>query len=369
MKDTTFVGMDVHKDSIYVAVARAGMSPTDLGSIRNEPEAVARLVRKIGDVADLRICYEAGPCGYGLYRQMVAMGARCEVVAPSLVPERAGDRVKTDRRDARKLAGLLRAGELTAVWVPGEEHEALRDLMRAREDAADDLLRKRNQLSKYLLRLGMVPGAGVRAWGSAHKRWLESLKMPHPAQQIVYAEYLKAIDEVESRIERLDKEIEAFAEISEQAPVIRALQSLKGVRVHTAATVVAEMGDLRRFESAGQAMDYVGLVPSEHSSGQSRYRGGITKTGNSHARKVIVEAAWHYRHIPHLSEELKRRQKALPESINQISWKAQSRLNRKFRKLLARGKPVQVAVVAVARELVGFMWAIARQARSTQRTA
>lgn len=371
MNYTTFVGLDVHKDSITVAIAKAGREEAEnLGTIANEPEAIAKLVRRLRQpVETLLFCYEAGPCGYGIYRQLKAMGAGCLVVAPSLIPQKPGERVKTDRRDARKLARLLRSGELTAVWVPDEKEEALRDLTRAYEDAKEDVLRKKNQISKFLLRLDIRPPKAVNAWTIKYRQWLKGLRFNQPAQGIVLKEYIHALEEAEAMAERLEKEIAVLAQESDQAPVISALQSLRGVGLVTAATVVAEVGDLTRFTSPKQLMSYAGLVPSEYSSNNKRHQGAITKSGNSHVRRVVVESAWHYRKLPAIGYGLKKRQEGQSEEIKSISWKAQHRLNLKFRRLTGRGKLSQVAVVAVARELLGFMWAIAQQVKQEEKLA
>jgi len=362
MKYTTFVGLDVHKDSIAVAVARRNDKDVEeLGVIPNSPQAIAKLVRKLGEPKSLRFCYEAGPCGYGIYRQLIAMGCSCMVVAPSLVPRKPGERVKTDRRDAKKLARLLRSGDLTPVWVPDEHQEALRDLLRAREDACQDLLRKRHQLGKFLLRLGVMRPDGIKAWTSRHRQWLQSIRFAEPAQHIVLAEYLHAVEEVESRIERLEREIAAYVEAFADGKVIKALQALRGVGLITAATLVAELGDITRFETPKQLMSYAGLVPSEYSSGGKERRGAITKSGNSHVRRVTVESAWNYRHTPKVGAPLRKRQEGVSEKVKSIAWKAQIRLHGKYRRLIGRGKRRQVAVVAMARELLGFIWAVAHQ--------
>jgi transposase len=364
MKDIRFVGLDVHKESTAVAVAEPGWGEArDVGIIPTTADAVAKLVRKLGGKEGLVVAYEAGPCGYGIYRQLRSMGVECQVVAPSLIPRRPGDRVKTDKRDARQLARLLRSGELTPVWVPDEEHEALRDLVRAREDARKDLTRKRHQLGKFLLRNDVRPPEGVRAWSGRHRRWLEAIKLAQPAQAIVLAESLAAVTEPEDRIKRLETEMAWFAERSAHRPVIRALQALRGVSLITALALVVELGDITRFDRPEQLMSYAGLVPSEYSSGSSRHQGGITKTGNNHLRWLLIEASWHYRHQPRVGQTLRKRQSGLPEEVKRIAWKAQTRLNHKFRRMVGRGKPANKAVVAVARELLGFVWAIAHEVR------
>lgn len=363
MKDTTFVGLDAHKDAISVAVvSEHGERPRSLGAIPHTPEAVSQLVRKLGPASRLNFCYEAGPCGYGLYRQLTKLGAQCTVVAPSLIPVKPGDRVKTDRRDAEKLARLHSNGELTPVHVPDEKDEALRGLLRAREDSTEDLQRHRHRLGKFLLRLGVKPPKGVKAWTVKHRQWLDALNLEQPADEIVLREYIHAIDEAKSRIERLEREIETAAPKSRHWPVIKALQSLRGIALINAATIVLEGGgDLTRFGNPRQTMAYTGVCPTEDSSGGSRRRGAITKTGNAHLRRVVVEAAWHYRHKPLVSQNLRKRQEGLSEEVKAIAWKAQHRLNLRYRRLLGRGKPPQKVVVALGRELLGFIWAIAKQ--------
>lgn len=361
-KDIIFVGLDVHKTDIAVAVADGGGGDVrSLGTIPHNADAVRKLIQRLGPAKRMRCVYEAGPCGYGLHRQLTRLKAQCVVVAPSLVPTKPGDRVKTDRRDAAKLARLLRSGELTPVWVPDEEHEALRDLSRAREDARQDVLRCRHRLSKLLLRLGIFPPAGVKAWGAKHRAWVQSVRLPQASQQVVLREYLRAIEQAEERVRRLEQELAQATTTSAHAAVIAALQALRGVGLVTAVTLVAELGDLRRFRSPRDLMAYAGLTPREYSSGPRQHRGAITKTGNAHVRHVTVEAAWHYRHAPGVWGDLRRRQRGLDERVTATAWKAQDRLHRRYRRLVGRGKTKQQAVVAVARELLGFAWAIAHE--------
>ncbi|MDN5366527.1 MAG: transposase [Thermacetogenium sp.] len=358
--NTKFVGLDVSKESIAVAVADWGRKPARYwGQIKNTFEEVRKLMERIGEPENLQVCYEAGPTGYELYRFLKNLGIHCVVVAPSLIPTRSGDRVKTDRRDAVNLAQLLRAGELTPVWVPAEEDEALRDLVRAREDAKEDLLRAKHRLSKFLLRHNLHPPKGVRNWSSKYRLWLDSLKFENSASRITFQEYLHAIDEIESRIKRLETETSVQAVASVHAPVIQALQTLRGVAEVTATTLVAEIGQFSRFDNPRQLMAFAGLTPSEYSSGGSRHRGGITKTGNAHVRRVVIEASWSYRYPPALKAALRRRQEGKDPEVQLIAWNAQDRLHRKYMRLLFKGKPTPVVATAVARELLGFIWAIA----------
>ncbi len=363
-KGTKYVGLDVHKKLIAVAVAdEEGGAPRSLGVVANEPADLRALMRRLAQMGPVECCYEAGPCGYVLQREMAQAGLSCQVVAPSLIPVRPGDRVKTDRRDARKLAGLLRAGELTAVYIPDQEHEALRDLSRAREAVKGEVQRHRQRLSKQLLRLGVRPPDEVRrAWTKAHRAWLAGLRLPQPYQQLVLEQWLEALQQAEQRLVRLTAELAKAAQSGPHAALITVLQALRGVGVITAVTLVAETGDLRRFRGARQLMGYSGMVSREYSSGGHRRQGSITKAGNTHLRAVLVEAAWHYLRAPHVGPGLKRRQQGQPEAIIALSWKAQQRLHRRARHLLAKGKAKQVAVVALARELLGFLWGLARLA-------
>lgn len=358
---SNYVGLDVHKETIAVAVARPGTTPAaSRGTIANTPVAVAKLVQQLGGGAGLSCCYEAGPCGYALQRQLEQLGAVCIVVAPSLIPRLPGDKVKTDRRDAEKLARLLRSGDLTAVWVPDAEHEALRDLCRAREDAQQELVRVKNRLGKLLLRLSLRPPAGTRAGTQAHTAWLRGLTLPHPVQQVVLEELRSGIAEAEARLKRLEATLAEAKLATPVATRIAGLQVLRGVGLVTAASMVAEIGDVSRFTHPRQLMAYAGVVPSEHSSGGRQQRGRITKCGNSHLRRVLVEAAQHYRHLPHVGSGLRKRQTGQPAAAVAIGWRAQQRLHRRYFRLVQRGKSSQQAIVAIARELLGFIWAVAQ---------
>ncbi|WP_408006341.1 IS110 family transposase [Pseudalkalibacillus sp. A8] len=360
MKDVQkFVGLDVSKDTIAVAIADSGRGePRFHGTIQNKPEDIRKLMKKLGNHENLLVCYEAGPTGYGIYRLLLSMDIECMVVAPSLIPKRSGDRVKTDKRDSTRLAQLLRAGELTSVWVPDEDHEALRDLIRARHDAREDLQSSRQRLMHFLLRHEIRPPQGVRNWSVKHREWLKRLTFERASQRIVFQEYLHAIYEVEERMKRLEAQIHEEAIQSEHAPVIQALQTLRGVAEVTAVTLVAEIGQFSRFSNPRQLMSYAGLVPKEYSSGSSRWQGSITKTGNSQIRRSIVEVCWSYRHRPSLKGELLKRQEGQDPEAKRIAWKAQHRLHMKYHRISAKGKGGKVAVVAVARELLGFIWAI-----------
>jgi len=360
MKSTRFVGLDVHAATIAVAVAEPDGEVRAVGTIPNEPEAVRRLVKKLGPAEHLRACYEAGPCGYVLYWQLTALGVACDVIAPTLVPVKAGDRVKADRRDAERLARSLRSGDLTAVWVPDAAHEALRDLVRAREAAKKDQWRARHRLQKFLLRHGQRPPAGTTVWTTRYRAWILALRFEHLAQEATRLDYLHEVDHAQERITRLERALDEAVAAAPAAmrAVIEALQALRGVAKVAAVTIVAEVGTLSRFARARQLMGYSGAVASEHSSGARVRRGGITKTGNAHLRRVVVEAAWCYRHPPRLGYALRRRHDRLDEAVKAIAWKAQHRLHSRYRRLLGRGKSKQHVVTAIARELLGFIWAI-----------
>jgi transposase len=358
----SFVGLEVHSESIVVAVASGGLrgEVREYGRIANTATALDRVLRKFGgDGVTLRFCYEAGPCGYGIQRRLSAQGHECMVVAPSLIPKRAGDRVKTDRRDAVSLARLHRAGELTAVWVPDAGHEAMRDLVRARLDAVHALRRARQQLSGFLLRQGCRYGRP--AWTQLHRLWLAGLKFEQPVHHLVLEDYIQAIEAAQTRRDRLTAQIEAMLTDWTLAPVVAALQTMRGMALVNAATLVAELGDLSRFTNPRHLMAYLGLVPSEYSSGASVRRGGLTKAGNSAVRRLLIEAAWCYRFPARISRELLLRQERQPKPIRDIAWKGQVRLCARYRRLVRAGKPANVVTTAIARELAGFVWAIARQ--------
>lgn len=363
MNNTTkYVGLDVSKEKIAVAVAEEGRSkPRFIGMINYEIKEIRKLMRKLGDPEQLQVCYEAGPTGYGLYRFLKSIDIECEVIAPSLIPQKPGERVKTDKRDAIKLATLYRAGELTPIYVPSEDDEALRDLVRAREDVKEDELRAKHRLTKFLLRNEIKPPKGTKKWTVKYWDWLNSLKFDRSASQVAYQEYLQQLKEFQQRLKLLEQEIEDQAKDGIHAPMIQTLMTLRGIAVITATSLVAEIGSFQRFKTPKHFMAYTGLVPSESSSGELRRLGKITKTGNQHVRRLLIEAAWSYRYQPAVKGELKKRQEGQPTNILGISWKAQNRLHKKYYRLLGRGKASGKAVTAIARELAGFIWAITNE--------
>jgi len=356
-----YVGLDVHKETIAVAVARAGRGEAQYyGEVNNDGKSLMRLLDKLrGEGEVLDVCYEAGPCGYGLYHTLTAIGEHCEVVAPALVPRKAGERVKTDRRDAIKLAVLHRAGELTAVWVPGPEQEAMRDLTRAREDMKAIELKARQRLGAFLLRHDRVYREGKSRWTQRHFRWLETVKFDNPVQQVVLQEYIDTVCEAQARVSGLEEQMRQALAGWSLRPMVEGLMALRGVDLITAMTVFAELGDLTRFDSPRQLMSFLGLVPSEHSSGATRCRGAITKTGNGHVRRVLVEASWSYRFPARKTAHLRRKGALAAPAVQAIAWEAQKRLCGRYQHLLHRGKPKAQVCTAVARELSGFIWAIA----------
>ena len=358
-----FIGIDTSKLKNAIAIAEAGRGGEIryYGEIDTTDAAMRKLIAKLAAKYDkLTFCYEAGPTGYGLHRLITSLGHACPVVAPSLIPKKAGAHVKTNRRDALGLARLLRAGELTAVWVPDERHEAMRDLSRAREAAMDDLKSKRQQVSSLLLRLGLhYPGKTT--WGKAHRTWLSRQKLVNREQRLVLEELLGAERQAQERVDRLASAIrEAVPEWS-LAPIVTALQAMRGIDLIAAVVILAEIGDLSRFATPRELMGYLGLVPSESSTGESVRRGGITKAGNRRARRILVEASWSYRHPPRVGREKQAKVAAAPRRVREIAWKAQTRLTARYRALTRNGKRPTIVVVAIARELCGFIWAIHRE--------
>jgi len=358
-----FVAFDSAKEKHAVAIADDGRDGEVryLGEIDNSPDAVKKLVTKLSRQYErLHFCYEAGPTGYGLHRQLTDLGHVCDVVAPTMIPKRSGDRVKTNRRDSVTLVKLLRAGELRAIWVPDTVHEAVRDLTRAREVAMIDLKKKRQQLLSFLLRHSRIFPGG-KNWTKMHERWLAKQTFNHPAQQIVFQDQLEVINAAQVRLAALEQQMREIVSTWTMAPVVAAYQALRGVSFLVAVTFVAEVGDVRRFATPQQLMAFLGLVPSERTTGDTVRRGSITKTGNHRARRVLIEGAWTYRFSARVGETLRARLKDLPLNIRNIAWKAQVRLCARYRRLIANGKKTPVATTAIARELAAFLWAIGQQ--------
>ena len=359
---TLYVGLDVHKDSITVAYVPEdrGAEVVSLGAIGTRQSDIDKLIRKLQSKgATLVFVYEAGPCGYWLYRYFRRHGLSCHVVAPSLIPRKPGDRVKTDRRDAVTLARLMRSGDLSAIYVPEIADEAIRDLSRGRDDAMRDLKAPKHRLKAFLLRHD-IRYEGRASWNAAHLRWLSEVVCATRAQQIVFQEYVRAVTEQHDRLQRLEAELHAEVKGWRLYPVVEAIQALRGVEHTSAVILMAELGDLTRFDTPRQLMSYLGLTPSEYSSGDRRRQGGITKAGNTHARRALVEGAWAYRYPAKVSRHLQLRLEKLPAEVQAIGWKAQVRLCKRYRQLIARGKHANQVVVAIAREMAAFAWAIAR---------
>ncbi|WP_085033604.1 IS110 family transposase [Ensifer aridi] len=358
-----FVAFDVAKKKHAVAIAEGGRSGEVrfVGEVENNPATIERTIKKLGKKYDrLHVCFEAGPTGYGLYRQVRDLGHDCMVVAPALIPKRSGERVKTNRRDAVALARLHRAGELPGVWVPDVVHEAVRDLVRAREASADDLRRKRQQLLSFLLRHGRIYEGGGH-WTLAHRRWLARQSFEHTAQQIVFQEKIDAIEDAAQRLRRLDEQLRAIVPTMVHGTARRGLQAMRGASFLVAVIFAAEIGDVRRFDSPPPLMAFLGLVPGERSTGDTVRRSSLTLAGNRRARRALVEAAWTYRYPARISEALRVRLEGLPKAVRDIAWKAQIRLCARYRRLNAAGKKPPVVVAAIAREMAAFLWAIGQE--------
>jgi len=354
---TTIIAFDQHAATTMAAVLLPGHRTPALHPLTSDVATILRLVARLQRQGPVRCCYEAGPCGFELRRALEHKGIPCDVIAPALIPRRPGDRVKTDRRDAGQLAVLYRAGALTAIHIPTEQEEAARDLLRCREDIRADLLRARHRLSKFLLRHGRRFTGTKKAWSKRHAAWLRQQTWPLPALDQTHRAYLRTVDETLARLRDVEGDLRALLDLEPLHARVQRLRCFRGIDDLTALTIAAELGDPRRFATAPSTMAFVGLVPSEHSSGAKRAHGGITKTGNAHLRRVLVESAWHYRHHPFVSASLRARQKGASAAVIARAWAAQQRLHRRYARLAARGKPKQHIVTAVARELTGFVWA------------
>jgi transposase len=361
LESTTIIAFDQHAASVMAAVLLPGERSPSLHPLAADLPTIGRFVRRWRRQGPVHCCYEAGPCGFELQRFLTTRHVPCDVIAPALIPRRTGSRIKTDRRDAGQLAVLQRAGALTAIHIPTEQEEAARDLLRCREDVRTDLLRARHRVSKFLLRHGRRFTATKKAWSKRHDGWLRAQVWPLAALEQTHRAYLRTLDEAVARLRAIELDLRDLLLLEPLRSRVLRLRCFRGVNDLTALTIAAELGDARRFPTAPRAMGFVGLVPSEHSSGGTHRRGAITKTGNAHLRRVLVEAAWHYRHRPFLGQPLRLRQRGAPVITIQRAWAAQQRLHRRYRRLVARGKPKQHVVTAVARELTGFLWAALTQ--------
>src|SRR5438552_5809754 len=357
MQSTTIIAFDQHAATTVAAVLWPGHRTPALHTLTSETPTIVRFLERLRRECSVQCCYEAGPCGFDLQRALTARQIPCEIIAPALIPRRAGDRIKTDRRDAGQLAVLYRAGALTAIHIPTEQEEAARDLLRCREDIRADLLRCRHRLSKFLLRHGRRFTGTKRAWSKRHDVWLRAQTWPIAALDQTHRAYLRAVEETVARLRAVEADLRSLLDLEPLRPRVQRLRCFRGMDDLTALTIAAELGDPRRFASAPRTMAFVGLVPSEHSSGTKQARGAITKTGNAHLRRVLVEAAWHYRHRPFVGAALRRRQHGAPAAIVAQAWTAQQRLHRRYHRLAGRGKSTQHVITAVARELTGFVWA------------
>lgn len=357
MNSTPLIAFDQHAATTVAAVLLPGQRTPALHSLTSDTPTILRFVKRLQRQGPVQCCYEAGPCGFELQRALTTQGIGCDVIAPALIPRRPGDRIKTDRRDAGHLAVLYRAGALTAIHIPTDHEEAARDLLRCREDIRADLLRARHRLSKFLLRHGRRFTGTKRAWSKRHEVWLRAQTWPLPALDQTHRAYLRAVEEIVARLRDVEHDLRALLNLEPLRTRVQRLRCFRGIDDLTALTIAAELGDARRFGTAPATMAYVGLVPSEHSSGTKRAQGGITKTGNAHLRRVLVESAWHYRHHPFVGDTLRARQRGAPAAIIAQAWTAQQRLYRRYARFAARGKPKQHIVTAIARELTGFVWA------------
>ena len=360
MQSTPLIAFDQHAATTVAAVLLPGQQTPALHTLASDSSTIVRFVQRVQRQGPVQCCYEAGPCGFELQRALIGQGVPCDVIAPGLIPRRPGDRIKTDRRDAAQLAVLFRAGALTAIHIPTEQEEAARDLLRCREDIRADLLRARHRLSKFLLRHGRR-FTETKAWSKRHEVWLRAQTWPHQALEQTHRAYLRTVDEAVARLRAVEEDLRGLLDLPPLRPRVERLRCFRGIDDLTALTLAAELGDARRFATAPSLMAFVGLIPSEHSSGTKQARGAITKTGNAHLRRVLVEAAWHYRHHPFVGDTLRRRQRGAPSTVIAHAWTAQHRLHRRYVRLAARGKPKQHVVTAVARELTGFVWAALTQ--------
>lgn len=356
-ESTTIIAFDQHAASVVAAVLAPGQAMPAVHPLAADLPSIGRFVERLRRQGPVRCCYEAGPCGFELRRFLSTRGIPCDVIAPGLIPRRPGDRIKTDRRDARQLAVLYRAGALTAIHIPTEQEEAARDLLRCREDIRADLLRARHRLSKFLLRHGRRFTATKKAWSKRHEVWLRAQTWPLPTLEQTHRAYLRAVEEALARLRAVETDLRDLLGCAPLQARVERLRCFRGIDDLTALTIAAELGDPRRFPTARSVMGYIGLVPSEYSSGAKRARGAITKTGNAHVRRVLIESAWHYRHHPFVGDTLRKRQRGAPATVVAHAWTAQHRLHRRYARLAARGKPKQHVVTAVARELTGFLWA------------
>jgi transposase len=360
-ESTTIIAFDQHVSAVVAAVLPPGHRTPATHALSGDLPTIGRFVARLAALGPVQCCYEAGPCGFELQRVLTAGGVACEVIAPALIPRRPGDRVKTDRRDAGQLAVLYRAGALTAIHIPTEDEEAVRDLLRCREQVRTDLLRARHRLSHFLLRHGRRFLLGKRTWTKRHAEWLQAQRWDRPALAQTHRAYVRAVDERVAQLQTIDLELRDFLSLEPFRARVERLRCFRGIDELTALTIAAELGDAHRFPTAPSVMAFVGLIPSEYSSGAKRAHGAITKTGNAHLRRVLVESAWHYRHHPFLGDVLARRQRGAPQVAIDHAWVAQRRLHRRYRRLAARGKSKQLIVTAVARELTGFLWAVLTQ--------